>query len=117
MPQSWLDRATRFVAQISNQLYRRIPFGRPSLVCSCTNFSRFADWKSAIQQIANLRYSRARLRHYEFLFGAVFKTSRLGRKNVLPLAVRFTFTHGCKPKQRRSFTTAEAQSAERRTSK
>ena len=61
MPQFWLGRSTRFVAQISNLLYRRIPFGRPPPVCRCTNFPRFADWKS----IGNLRYSRARLRRCE----------------------------------------------------
>ena len=44
------------VAQISNLLYRRIPFGRPSDHAAAQEFPRQADWKSAIQQVGNLRY-------------------------------------------------------------
>src|SRR5207253_11094971 len=44
-------RDVRFpVAQVSNLLYRRLPVGRPFNVVGS------ADWKSAIQQVGNLRY-------------------------------------------------------------
>jgi hypothetical protein len=44
------------VAQICNLLYRRIAFGRPLKVPRHRSFLAGADCKSAIQQIANLRY-------------------------------------------------------------
>ena len=45
-----------FVAQISNLLYRRIPFGRASKFHDRQILPRPADWKSAIQQNGILRY-------------------------------------------------------------
>jgi len=44
------------VAQIFNLLYRRIEFGRRFDIPIRRKFLREADLKSAIQQIANLRY-------------------------------------------------------------
>jgi aryl-phospho-beta-D-glucosidase BglC (GH1 family) len=52
-----------FVAQISNLLCRRLPAcGR------CDGLLRSADWKSAIQQIGNLRYSSAHAGHARSLW-------------------------------------------------
>jgi hypothetical protein len=39
-----------FVAQVSNLLFRRLPAGNLSVLATP------ADWKSAIQQVGNLRY-------------------------------------------------------------
>ena len=44
------------VAQISNLLYRRIPFCRARTAMRWQLSRRPADWKSAIRQIGNLRY-------------------------------------------------------------
>jgi hypothetical protein len=52
-------RMTCSVAQISNLLYRRIAFGKARRPSKPPNSPRLADCKSAIQQIANLRYEAA----------------------------------------------------------
>jgi hypothetical protein len=44
------------VAQISNLLYRGIVFCKAHEISDRMKFVALADWKSAIQQIGNLRY-------------------------------------------------------------
>jgi hypothetical protein len=46
------------VAQVSNLLYRRLPVGKPSELSGACGLE--IDWKSAIQQVGNLRYESAR---------------------------------------------------------
>jgi len=47
------------VAQVSNLLYRRLPAGSVFMREYASGLRGSADWKSAIQQVGNLRYSAA----------------------------------------------------------
>ena len=54
-----LSGSARIVAQICNLPYRRFAIGRLTVLESAVLIGRSAECNSAIQQIANLRYSSA----------------------------------------------------------
>lgn len=67
----------RFVAQISNLMYRRLPVGRSS-----EQMRRRAGWKPAIQQIRNLRYAFGLLMHSHFTWLACLFLSGTGIRSL-----------------------------------